>query len=1159
MAAESITLVWKPGQVPGTYHGFLLYNDGTNEYYVRAGNSAYAGDWLGGSGFLGTGYSSGPGLGPIVVFKGLYELGTPDFAPPDVLATWTKQIVISDALGNLLPIWNNIVRAMDAIHNAKILYDPVNIDPINSNSAIMSALAVNGLALAPSVYAPGWNTYLQPVESILSDGTHIFDTTYAGGSTHATLAPDQTADAIHKDAFGAIISTEHWSTDGRYRGTILDPSNTQLWNQRSIDADADHHIVADNRDYSDVANQWLVNHTLPTTNLWQADEGFALQFAAEVERLAFLGNIADMGAPSPLSYESYFGSGYDFSANNFAITPGATTTVGVQNAGFGFDVAFSGGDAGPNTFKVGLTIPLDFFDFFSFFDGLEFDIFGPVILDLSGGAIDITPRHDSNVFFDIDGDGYLERTAWAGPGDGLLAIDLHGSGGPGPDNWMSQALEIAFARWTADPDDTDLEALATVFDTNQNGQLDPGDARWGEFRVWQDANQNGLSETGELRELSARGISSIGLTAERRAFGLPDGSRIERLGTFAMNGATFALADAALAYDPVGFKRVNSQVGFNYLFEDGTVEAYLDAKVAPAAGGGVLYNQPIHANTGGANGLFGGRFDDVIHSTGVKPVTIFGDAGNDQITGGLVNDVLDGGVGRDVLFGIAGDDTIYFDVTDLIGSAPGTTVNGGAGYDTGIFTTNTFSLSIALGAYELEALISHNGNDNITANPNAAAFIDGREGDDTINGSGHGDTLVGGAGNDTISGAGGGDMLSGSSGNDVLHGGDSEDVLLGGPDNDDLHGDAGNDIIDGGDGHDRAFFSAAHWHYVVTQLGGGRVQVSGPDGTDVLISVEQLVFNDPPPPTGTTPTLIEAHDFNGDGRSDILWHHAGGQVSTWEMASSAGPYSTWGLDVIPLNWRIVGAGDFNGDGRSDLLWRADTGEVGTWQMAHGGAAAAYYMLPTSYLSWHIENTGDFNGDGRSDILWRNDDGSVAIWEMASAAYLQASLGLPWVYPSWHIQGVNDFDGDGRSDILWRNDSGEVAIWQMANGGQASGYFGHGMISTGSHIQGTGDFNGDGRADILWRGDDGQLSIWLMANSGQAQSCFYVHPTLPLSWQVDGLGDYNGDGRSDILIRNDNGSLGVWEMGANGQPQAFYDLGLVPTSWQVQENAHFYMV
>jgi FG-GAP-like repeat/FG-GAP repeat len=188
----------------------------------------------------------------------------------------------------------------------------------------------------------------------------------------------------------------------------------------------------------------------------------------------------------------------------------------------------------------------------------------------------------------------------------------------------------------------------------------------------------------------------------------------------------------------------------------------------------------------------------------------------------------------------------------------------------------------------------------------------------------------------------------------------------------------------------------------------------------------------------------------------------------------------------------VGAGDFDGDGRSDLLWRSDGGELSTWQMAHGGAAAAYYMLPSTLTSWRVENTGDFNGDGRSDILLRHDDGSMTVWEMGSAAVTQQCYMLPTPPVSWHVQGVADFNGDGRADILMRNDNGHLTTWESGATGQPQAYWDLGMVSTVVHIQGTGDFNGDGRADILWRGDDGRFSIWLMANSGQAQDCFYVN-------------------------------------------------------------------
>jgi hypothetical protein len=172
----------------------------------------------------------------------------------------------------------------------------------------------------------------------------------------------------------------------------------------------------------------------------------------------------------------------------------------------------------------------------------------PVILDLDGNGIDIAPLNLSTASFDMDGEAGREHTAWAGGKDGFLAIDLGADGKSGPDGVIDQAAEIVFTQWSPIAV-SDMAALRDVFDTNRSGSLDPGDARWGEFRIWQDANADGVSQAGEVKTLDALGISTIGLNPTGPSKSFSDGSAIQGLSSFTRtDGTTGAAGDVSLAY-----------------------------------------------------------------------------------------------------------------------------------------------------------------------------------------------------------------------------------------------------------------------------------------------------------------------------------------------------------------------------------------------------------------------------------------------------------------------------------------------------------------------------------------------------------------------------------------------------------------------------------
>ena len=130
----------------------------------------------------------------------------------------------------------------------------------------------------------------------------------------------------------------------------------------------------------------------------------------------------------------------------------------------------------------------------------------PIVLDLDGDGVELVPLEDSTAFFDINGDGYRKRMAWASADDGFLAYDKDGDGA------ISDHDELSFVSYVENAE-TDLVGLKH-FDTDGDGQLDADDAEWGMFRVWQDLDQDGESDPGELRSMDEAGIQSVSLTSD---------------------------------------------------------------------------------------------------------------------------------------------------------------------------------------------------------------------------------------------------------------------------------------------------------------------------------------------------------------------------------------------------------------------------------------------------------------------------------------------------------------------------------------------------------------------------------------------------------------------------------------------------------------------
>ncbi|MEX3011303.1 M10 family metallopeptidase [Hoeflea sp. TYP-13] len=179
---------------------------------------------------------------------------------------------------------------------------------------------------------------------------------------------------------------------------------------------------------------------------------------------------------------------------------------------------------------------------------------------------------------------------------------------------------------------------------------------------------------------------------------------------------------------------------------------------------------------------WGGSGNDVYDATGVATgVYLYGNSGNDTLTGGNGDDFIAGGDDNDLLTGGGGNDTLVGDGgADQFSGGDGddwiwadtadTSFDGGAGFDRLIFQGATGS-NVALAGTNIELAWGGSGNDVYDATGVATGvYLYGNSGNDTLTGGSGNDIIDGGAGNDILNGGGGNDrfVFFGVTGSDTI-------------------------------------------------------------------------------------------------------------------------------------------------------------------------------------------------------------------------------------------------------------------------------------------------------------------------------------------------------------------------------------------------------
>jgi hypothetical protein len=396
----------------------------------------------------------------------------------------------------------------------------------------------------------------------------------------------------------------------------------------------------------------------------------------------------------------------------------------------------------------------------------------------------------------------------------------------------------------------------------------------------------------------------------------------------------------------------------------------------------------IQGSVTGSNGnntLTGGAGNDFLSGQGGND-TLNGLGGNDILFGGTGNDTLDGGANTDVAY-FAGRETQY----TITGTLPGpVTVAGGPD---GTDTLNNVERIKFLSPSHVSD-INNNGFGDLVFQDNTTGDIDIR-----IQPAGPMQTITGVGANWKVIGTG--QFTADTDRNAGL---------------------------------------------LLQDTGTGNVEViTGITGATPLTTSLTTSLTLPVGVSTAGWTAISAGDFNGDAASDVLLQDGAGNAHILLMNVNSGEAigtvdSAATVTSPGAGWNITSSGDFNGDGKSDILWsNATTGQTEVFLM-NGGTVATTGAALNNGTNLKAIGSGDFNNDGKSDIVFQNQtDFSAQIWTMNGAVQSGAPITIAAptaINPgdNFILRGAEDVNADGFSDLLFSDSQNNVKAVELTTGG-----------------------------------------------------------------------------------------------------------------------------
>jgi hypothetical protein len=302
---------------------------------------------------------------------------------------------------------------------------------------------------------------------------------------------------------------------------------------------------------------------------------------------------------------------------------------------------------------------------------------------------------------------------------------------------------------------------------------------------------------------------------------------------------------------------------------------------------------------------------------------------------------------------------------------------------------------------------------------------------------------------------------------------------------------------------------------------------------------------------------VAVADFNGDRHPDLaIASHLRG--ITVLVGDGKGRFSAWSQgiefqggepDTPIFSSRAVEAVDWNGDGRTDLLAWGEGPRLAAARIQGGGGGfstgsrGAVVYLNQGNGTWQKVAAGpkgdrsygdavavaDFNGDGRPDFATSSAlSGNRTIFYLNQEDGSWKSLPIAELRPQATFRGVaaGDFDRDGRMDLAVGYSSNELGVartgidvlFSRADGSWERRGLGLEENRNGIWALAAGDLDGDGALDLA--GITGAGGAWIFLGDGKGGFTREQSPELGGDIGCTGyhaaLADLDGDGVAELI-------------------------------------------